>query len=183
MGVDHSDSDRNAQRQRLAIVQEVAAGDHVDQARGGFVRALLVGTFEQDAELVAADPRHHVALAHAALEQSRDLDQGLVAGAMAERVVDRLQSVEVDEQHRSMGVVPANARDQPLELAAEAAAIGKIDQTVLMREMVELLHALLKLRHLPPQPADLLDQPLHVGVSSHLVRHCPESAPLNERMP
>jgi hypothetical protein len=47
-----------------------------------------------------------------------------------------------------------------------------------MREMVELLDALLKLRNLPAQPPDLLDQPLHVGAFGHLVRHCPEPCPL-----
>ena len=102
---------------------------------------------------------------------------------MAERIVDRLQAIQIDEQHRGMRVVAADPRDQPLELADEAAAIRKIDQAVLVRQMVELLHALLKLRHLPPQPADLLDQPLDVGVFSHLLRHCPEPAPLNMQKP
>ena len=36
---------------------EFAAGDQVDQPRRGFVRALLVGMLEQDAEFVAAEPR------------------------------------------------------------------------------------------------------------------------------
>ena len=48
------------------------------------MRAFFVRVLEQDGELVAADPRDDVALAHAADEQSRDLDQRLVAGAVAE---------------------------------------------------------------------------------------------------
>src|SRR5437764_9302598 len=102
---------------------------------------------------------------------------------MAERVVDRLQPINIDEQHRGVCVVAADASDQPLELADEAAAIREVDQTVLMREMVELLNANLKLRHLPSQTADLLDQPFDVGVLSHLVRHCPEAAPFDQQMP
>ena len=65
-------------------MHEFAVGDQVDQPRRGLVRALLVGMLEQDAELVAADPRDHVALAHAADQQLGDLDQRLVAGLVAE---------------------------------------------------------------------------------------------------
>ena len=50
-------------------MREIAARDHVDQPRRGFVRLGLVRMGEQDTELVAADARHHVALAHAADQQ------------------------------------------------------------------------------------------------------------------
>ena len=58
--------------------------DLVDQPRRSLVRGVFVGAFEQDAELVAADPRHHVAVADALGQQVRDLDQRFVAGAVAE---------------------------------------------------------------------------------------------------
>ena len=55
---DHRHPDRDAERQRVAVVHEVATRDLVDQPRRGFVRARFVGMGEQDAEFVAADPRH-----------------------------------------------------------------------------------------------------------------------------
>ena len=45
-----------------------------------------------------------------------------------------------------------------------------------MRELVELLHALLQARDLASKQADLLDQPFtifDVDDVGHLIRHCP----------
>src|SRR5690348_17633818 len=103
------------------------------------MRAGLVGILEQDSELVAADARADVALPDAARKQVGDLDQGLVARAMAEGIVDRLEPVDVDEQHRPLGAVAAHPRYQPLQLPQEATAVRKVDQAVAMRQMVELL--------------------------------------------
>ena len=54
----------------------------------------------QDRELVAAQARDQVALAHGGPEPLRDLDQQAVAGLVPEAVVDDLEVVEVEEQHR-----------------------------------------------------------------------------------
>src|SRR5205823_14633380 len=102
-----------------ALVAKLACGDRIDQPRGRFARALLVGVLKQDAEFVTADAGDDIALADAALQQPSDLDQSVVTGAMAEGVVDRFQSIEVDEQHRGPGVVAARPRARPLELANE----------------------------------------------------------------
>src|SRR3954462_8803316 len=153
VGLDQPDSDRDAERQLIAVVQEFAAGDHVDQAPGGLVGGRLVRIFQKDSELVAPDSRTDVALADAARKQVRHLDQSLVAGAMAKRIVDRLEAVDVDEQHCGRVAVAAHAGDQPLQLAQEPPAVGKIDQAVLVRQMVELLDALLQLRDQTAQRA------------------------------
>ena len=121
-------------------------------------------------------------MADALREQRGDLDQRLVAGTMPERVVDHLQAVEVDEQHRSVDSVAVDSRDQPLELAHEAAPIRQVDQRILVRQLVELLHALLQTRDFPSQQADLFDQPItviDVDDVSQLVRHCPEPSLLS----
>ena len=62
----------------------LAGRDLLDQPRRRLVRRILVRALEQDSELVAADPRDDVAVAHALRQQVRDLDQRLVAGAVAE---------------------------------------------------------------------------------------------------
>ena len=55
-------------------------------------------SFEQDGELVAAQPGDGVAGAQARLEPPRDRDQQLVADQVAEAVVDDLEAVEVEEE-------------------------------------------------------------------------------------
>ena len=55
--------------------------------------------FDQDHELVAAEAADRVRFAQGALEADGGLAQHVVAHAMAERVVDVLEPVEVDEEH------------------------------------------------------------------------------------
>ena len=77
---------------------------HVERLQDptGHVRGVL-GPFhllEQDAELVAAESGHGVARPHAAAESSGHRCEQPVAGRVAEAVVDGLEVVEVDEEHR-----------------------------------------------------------------------------------
>src|SRR4029079_15852026 len=109
---------------------------------------------EQDAELVAAKACYDVASPNPGDQQLRDLDQGFVPGLVAEAVVDQLQAVEVDEQHRPALAIAAGAIDEPLQRPHEASPVRQVDQRILMRELVELLDARLQLRDLPAQPAD-----------------------------
>ena len=55
---------------------------------------------EQNAELVAAEAREGVAFAQARAQQRGYLAQQLVAGRVPARVVDDLELVEVEVQHR-----------------------------------------------------------------------------------
>ena len=64
-------------------------------------RALVVaGAFRQQGELVAAVARDQHLARQLVLEPARDLQQQAVAGAVAEAVVDPLEAVQVQEQHR-----------------------------------------------------------------------------------
>ena len=67
----------------------------VSQAAAGVGEAL-----EQDRELVAAEPGRGVGAAEHRLQPGRDVDEEPVAHGVAEAVVDGLERVEVDEQHR-----------------------------------------------------------------------------------
>src|SRR5206468_9784821 len=111
---------RDAQRQRVAVLHELAAADQVYEPRSGLVGGILVGSFKQDAELVTADSGHDVAVADAAGKQVGDLDQRLVTRAVTEGVVDHLEAIEVDEQHRRVDSVAVYPPDQPLELTHKA---------------------------------------------------------------
>ena len=66
---------------------------------------------DQDGELVAAEAPGEVDGADRGRQARRHLDEQLVTGAVAEPVVDRLEAVEVDEQHgHVVAVVVARRR-------------------------------------------------------------------------
>ena len=73
-------------------------------AVGGHGRAVTVAIVEHHHELVAAVPARRCPLAAAAAQASGDLDQQLVADRMAERVVDVLEVVDVEEQERHLAI-------------------------------------------------------------------------------
>ena len=89
------------------------AEDPLRDDDGGLGRCDLL---DHHGELVAAEPCTRVLGTDARLEPLRDLDEQLVAGRVAEAVVDRLEVVEIDEQDREE-VLPAMP---PLERMRDA---------------------------------------------------------------
>ena len=61
---------------------------------------LVAERVQQNREFVAAEPGEHVALPQARLEPARHGDQQLVADQVAEAVVDDLEAIEVEIEHR-----------------------------------------------------------------------------------
>ena len=70
---------------------------------------------DQHQELVAAPAEHVVRLADVAQQERGDFAQHAVAGLVAERVVDHLEAIDVDEDDRQRRLVAA----MPLQLAAD----------------------------------------------------------------
>ena len=64
---------------------------------------------QHDLELVAAEPPDQPGFADRALQPLRDLLEQRVADRMAERVVDRLEPVEVEQEQRGRGRYPIAA--------------------------------------------------------------------------
>ena len=75
----------------------------------------------------------------ACLEPARDGLQQLVAGVVAERVVDDLEAVEVEEQHRgaALGVVALGAADRLVEAVHEQHAVREPGQRVVERVVLQ----------------------------------------------
>ena len=94
-----------AQLQGLAQRRQQLAGDAFDiVAFGGFL--------QDDDEFVAAEPRHDVARTQRAAQPAGDFHQQHVAGIMAQRIVDDLEAVEIDEQHRKLPLVALRGVDR-----------------------------------------------------------------------
>ncbi len=97
-----------------------------------------VAAVEQDREFVASDPGQRVGLADGAGQQESRPDEELVAGGVAERVVDELEAVEVEEEDRAGLVVAGREPDRALQLLGEASTVEQAGQGVVVGEVLEL---------------------------------------------
>ncbi len=122
---------------------------------GGVLRAAHV--LEQDGELVAAEARRGVARADAVVEALGDLQQHGVAGGVAEAVVDRLEVVEVHEDHGQPGALAPCARERVAHALDEQRAVGEVRHGVVEGLVRELLLERLALAHVAAVEHDAVD--------------------------
>ena len=113
-------------------------GEHVPDAVGVDLGALLGRLHEKDGELVAAVAADDVDAARMLEEKLGHTAQCLVARPVTELVVDALEAVEIEEDQGD-GVIEAPvARDLFLEPDGEEAAIVEVRHFVLERGLAEL---------------------------------------------
>ena len=127
---EHRDAGRGARPHRLVVDLEFLHQRHRDLF-GQFDAGRRLLAVDDQAELVAAEPRHHAAT-RAILQALGDLDQHLVAHRMAEHVVDFLQAVEVDAQHREFLVGALAGLDHLGQRLQEGGAVRQIGQAVMI---------------------------------------------------
>ena len=101
-------------------------------------RPLDVGLRHQDRELVAGEAGDDVGGAHPFAHHRGDLADQVVAGVVAERVVDPLEAVDVDDHHRAATAVAGAEGDVLIELGAEAAAVEQPGQRVVVGQVAKL---------------------------------------------
>ena len=118
--------------ERLRELGQDAAGHARGFAGVGDVR-------EADDELVAAQPRGGVLLAQAVGEALRDGGQQQVADRVAERVVDVLEAVEIEEQHGELAASAMRAGDRLPDAIREQRPVGQAGQRVVMRHVHDAL--------------------------------------------
>ena len=147
--------DVGALHQRLDVAAVLGVGRHADaeadvephagdverlaeraaHAVGDQERGVGVLARQQDGELVAAEPGDRGAERDPPLEPQADLLEHLVAVVVAERVVDLLEAVEVDQQQRDPRV-HVRGRDALLEALVEARAVRQAGERVVHREVL-----------------------------------------------
>ena len=135
----HRDADRGrgvalvaAELQRLAQHRQQLAGDALDLVTFG-------GFFQDDDEFVAAEPRHDVAGTQRVAQPAADFHQQHVAGVMAQRIVDDLEAVEIDEQHRKLPLIALRGVDRPAQQAVEHLAVRQMGQAVVRGQIFDPL--------------------------------------------
>src|SRR4051795_9853813 len=88
----------------------------------------------EDAELVAAEAGDGVARVEQLGEPAGHLAQDLVAVVVAERVVDVLEAVEVDEHHDDGAVAAVRGRDRAARAVGEQHAVRQPGERVVERQ-------------------------------------------------
>ena len=94
---------------------------------------------QDDDELIAAKPGDHVASPHAAPQPAADLGQQAIAGVMAEEIVDDLEAIEIDEQHRQLPVPAPRQLDGKVQQLVEQLAVRQVREAVVGGEIFDAL--------------------------------------------
>ena len=92
-----------------------------------------------DGEFVAAEPGQKVIVLQLARDQMRDFPEQFIAGGVAERVVDLLEAVEIEQQQRRGRFRAAPAGQHIVDFAAEQGAVGEAGEGVIVSELFQLL--------------------------------------------
>ena len=122
----------------LVAVDLIGLDDRIADALGQ--RGCVRGVFHlghDDGELVAAQARDRVGLARAAAQALADQFQQLVADRMAERVVDALELVEIEAEHRQ-AFAAFDAFELVLQRLAQQHAVWQVGQRVVARHVGDL---------------------------------------------
>ena len=104
-----------------------------------FDLALVGEVLADDDELVAAESRDGVVAADRGGEPAPHRDEQLVAGVVAEAVVDDLEAVEVEEEHRHHGPAVAETGECGVEPLDRERAVRQVGERVVEGEMTEQL--------------------------------------------
>jgi hypothetical protein len=130
------DADAGADRNLVSVdVMRLADRlDHAHRQRFGVRRLAKIGL--ENSEFIAAESRDHVmGGANACAQTLRHAFQDSVADRMAERVVHRLEAVEVDAMHREGPAMAPAVGEGALQLLAEDRAVAEIGQRVVVRHV------------------------------------------------
>jgi hypothetical protein len=122
---------------RLAAPFERQARHVVADALGRVERAQRVGVRQEDDELVAAEAAEQVGLAQRGGDRTRDLAQHQVAGQVSVQVVDALEVIDVNHQHRRRHRVAPAARPFTVGQHQELAPVVGAGQVVARGQHVQ----------------------------------------------
>ena len=152
------DPDRGADPARLAGDRH-GLGEQAHDPVRDLLAVRGVGVLEQHGELVAAEPRREIGRPDAAADPLGRRDQHGVARGMARVVVDPLEVVEVEEEHRAR---PARPRERLVHAAHEQRAVREVGQRVAVRLA---LQRALQLAHPPDRLLEPVELERHARVA------------------
>ena len=134
------DADAGADR-HVVLTDEVGRTKLAGQPLGHGQRPLQVrGVRGEDRELIATEACDEVAVAHRVREPFRHCLEQAVPGSVTKGVIDDLEVIEVDEEHRSDRVAIAQlvAVEDALEVELERAPVGCAGERVALGEVLDV---------------------------------------------
>ena len=152
--------DAGAEREAGAALAQRRVGDRGAQPLDDALGAPRVGVGQREQELVAADPPADVAGPQLAHDHAHGHPQRLVAGAVADGVVELLEVVDVEHDDGDLLAMVGGVLERVVERVVEPAMVEHAGQRVLQREPVDprlqrLGHAAERVDR-PRQHADLV---------------------------
>jgi hypothetical protein len=125
----HPAADGDGRQRRPVLRGEPGVGDRLSHPLGGLARRVQVGVRQDDGELLAAVARDVVGRPEPAAERVGHRDQDPIAGGVAHGVVEALEVVDVDHDHRH-GPLGRGAREQARQVLVEPAAVEGVGEPV-----------------------------------------------------
>ncbi len=125
---------------------------------------------QQQGELVATHAGHGVVVIDTAQQALGHVLEHTVAGGVAEGVVDRLETVQVEEHQHHPGLLPLGLLQRVVQAVLEQRAVGQVGQGVVVRQAVDALLAGLAL-------ADVGEEAHVAGQVAFVVEHSSDADP------
>jgi len=124
------------------------------ELRGHARRAVRVRSGQQQDELVAPEPRDGVAVAHHGPQALGDLDEQGIAHAVAERIVDVLEVVQIQEHHGQGRAVLLGHADRMLGAFGQQGPVRQPGERIVVGQPVDALLVVLAVVDLAVQALD-----------------------------
>ncbi len=140
----HADTHRRDQR---PTVDDHRIQQRFVDATRGFEHLLRgLDVLQHDDEFVAAHAHDHVLGAHRRADTLRDGLQQLVARLVSPGVVDMLEAIEIQKQHREHLSCLAGLLDRAWQMSREEQPVRQTRELVMVRQVIQVLLLLQQLR-------------------------------------
>ncbi len=130
------DRGRDGQLILLDVVRLLRRFEQFFRDMGG---AAGIGIGQHQDEFIAAQTRYRVLFAHHQVQASGQRDQQFVADAVAQRVVDVLEVIEIEENQRQRLMAALRAAERVADAVLEQAAVRQPGERIEMREPLDML--------------------------------------------
>ena len=151
------DADARAQVHVLAFHLQRTAQRRRDARRHVHHLTFATHLFQQDRELVATEARRGVTVAKAGAQPVRRLHQHGITRGMAQRIVDLLEVVQVEEDHGHFVVRALGAAKPVCHAILKQRAIAKPRQRIMQRLVSKMFLQRDTLRHVADREHDAVD--------------------------
>ena len=134
----------------------------------------ILDALEQDGELIAAETTDRVTIATHGPESLGDLDEDLVAGAVADGVVDRLEVIDVEHHDRMALAAVQGAIERVLGPVLKQGRVGEVGEAVMERLVLQLPLQPLALGDVAAVDHDRRDLGILAQVIARVLEQAPE---------